>query len=121
VDAAVVGEDEARGDPELVARLVADVPVVAFTHGARGCELFAGGRRRRIGVHPADEVDPTGAGDAFAAAFFLALARGADPVEAARLGAAAGSIVVEGRGGEALPRVGEAWARAGRVPLLDAG
>jgi sugar/nucleoside kinase (ribokinase family) len=119
LDAAVVGEDEARGDPDLVRRLVADVPVVAFTMGARGCEVYARGRRRRIGVHPARELDPTGAGDAFAAAFFLALARGADPVEAARLGAAAGSIVVEGRGGEALARVGEAWARAGLVPLLD--
>jgi sugar/nucleoside kinase (ribokinase family) len=119
LDAAVVGEDEARGDPDLVRRLVADVPVVAFTMGARGCEVYARGRRRRIGVHPARELDPTGAGDAFAAAFFLALARGADPVAAARLGAAAGSIVVEGRGGEALARVGEAWARAGLVPLLD--
>jgi 1D-myo-inositol 3-kinase len=119
VDAAVVGEDEARGEPGLVARLVADVPVVAFTLGSRGCDVLVRGRRIRIGVHPADEVDPTGAGDAFAAAFFLALARGADPAEAARLGAAAGSLVVEGRGGEALPRVVEAWSRARRVPLLD--
>ena len=48
----------------------------------------------------------------------LALARGDDPVSAARLGAAAASIVVEGRGGETLARVGEAWERVARVPVV---
>ena len=62
-------------------------------------------------------MDPTGAGDVFAAAFLLALARGDDPVDAARLGAAAASIVVEGRGGDALPRLGETWARVAGVPI----
>jgi sugar/nucleoside kinase (ribokinase family) len=119
VDAAVLGEDEAQGDATLVSRLAGVIPVVAFTHGAQGCEVIARGRTRRVGVHPACEVDPTGAGDVFAAGFFLALARGEDPVDAARLGAAAASIAVEGRGGEALPRVGEALARAARVPVLS--
>jgi sugar/nucleoside kinase (ribokinase family) len=117
VDAAVLGEDDVRGQPDLVGRLAAAVPLVVFTHGARGCEVIVRGRTRRVGIHPAREVDPTGAGDVFTAALLLALARGDDPVEAARLGAAAASIVVEGRGGEALPRTGEAWARAGRVPV----
>jgi 1D-myo-inositol 3-kinase len=117
--AAVVGEDEARGSPGLVARLAAAVPVVAFTQGARGCEVIVRGRARRVGVHPTHEVDPTGAGDVFAAAFFLGLARGEDPVEAARLGAAAASVAVEGRAGESLGRIGEAFARAARVPILS--
>ena len=118
VGAAVLGEDEARGEPGLVSRLAAAVPVVAFTRGARGCEVFVRGRATRVGIHPAREVDPTGAGDVFAAAFFLALAGGDDPVDAARLGAAAASIAVEGRGGEALPRTGEAFARRARVPVV---
>ena len=77
------------------------------------------GRTRRVGAYPTREVDPTGAGDVFAAAMLLALSRGADPVDAARHGAAAASVVVEGVGGEALPRVGEAPGRAARVPVLD--
>jgi 1D-myo-inositol 3-kinase len=116
---AFVGEDEARGDPGLVHRLAAVVPIVAFTHGARGCEVFVRGRPRRVGIHPAREIDPTGAGDVFAAAFLLGLSRGDDPVDAARLGAAAASIAVEGRGGDSLSRVGEAIERAGRVPVLE--
>jgi sugar/nucleoside kinase (ribokinase family) len=117
VSAVVIGEDEARGEPGLVARLAADAPLVAFTHGARGCELLSGGRTRRVGVHPAREVDPTGAGDVFAAGLVLGLARGEPAVEAARLGAAAASIVVEGMGGEALGRIGEAWDRVAKVPV----
>lgn len=117
VSAAFIGEDEAAGQPDLVSRLAAAIPVVVLTHGVGGCEVIAGGRTRHVGVHRAVEVDPTGAGDVFAAAFLLALARGDDPLDAARLGAAAASIVVEGRGGEALPRVAEAWERALRVPV----
>jgi 1D-myo-inositol 3-kinase len=117
IGAAIVGEDEAAGQPDLVRSLAAVVPIVVATRGARGCEVLAGGRVRRVGVHPAREIDPTGAGDVFAAAFLLALASGAEPVEAARLGAAAASIVVEGRGGETLGRVGEARARAASVPM----
>jgi hypothetical protein len=117
VGVAVLGEDDVRGDPGLVARLAGAIPIVAFTRGARGCELFVRGRLRRVGIHPAREVDPTGAGDAFAAALVLALARGQDAAEAARLAAAAGSIAVEGRGTEALARIGEAHARAARIPI----
>ncbi len=120
VTAAVLGEDEAAGQPDLVGRLAAAVPIVVFTHGARGCDVIAGGRSRWVGIHSAHEVDPTGAGDVFAASLLLALASGEDPLAAARLGAAAASIVVEGQGGEALPRVREARERAARVPVRPA-
>jgi predicted nicotinamide N-methyase/sugar/nucleoside kinase (ribokinase family) len=117
VTAAFLGDDEASAQPDLAGRMAATVPIVVRTRGAAGCDVITGGRTRRVGVHPARSVDPTGAGDAFAAAFVLALAQGADPIEAARLGAAAGSIVVEGRGGDALARVGQAPERAARIPV----
>jgi sugar/nucleoside kinase (ribokinase family) len=117
VTAAFLGEDEAAAQPDLAARLAAAVPIVVVTRGAGGCEVTEGGRTRRVGIHPAREVDPTGAGDVFAAAFLLSLARGADAVEAARLGAGAASIAVEAPGGAALPRLREAAERAARVPV----
>jgi 1D-myo-inositol 3-kinase len=121
VSAACVGEDDLVGQGDLVDRLAAAVPVVAFTHGERGCELLLSGRTVRVGAYRTRAVDPTGAGDVFSAAFFLALAEGRDPADAARHGAAAASIVVEGRAGEALPRLGEARARAAGVPVLGDG
>ncbi len=119
IDAAVLGEDDVPGQGDLVGRLARHIPVVAFTHGRRGCEVIVRARTWRVGVHPAREVDPTGAGDVFSAAFFLALAGGAEPPDAARLGAAAASVCVEGVGPSALARVGEARGRAVLVPVAD--
>ena len=122
VEAVFLGEDELVGQDDLVGRLVAaGVPLVVLTRSVHGCEIHAGPRIARVGAYPTHEVDPTGAGDVFAAAFLLALAAGADPVEAARLGAAAGSIAVEGVGGEALVHIGDARARAHAVRVLSTG
>jgi sugar/nucleoside kinase (ribokinase family) len=70
-----------------------------------------------MGVHPTVAVDPTGAGDTFAAAFLLSLARGDGIGHSARLASAAASIVIEGEGGTELRRLGESGRRADRVPL----
>jgi sugar/nucleoside kinase (ribokinase family) len=120
VGAVAVGEEDLVDQGDLLDRLVAAVPIVAFTHGKRGCEVIVRGKTSRVGVFATSEVDPTGAGDTFAAGFFFGLARGDAPVDAARLGAAAASIVVEARGGESLARVGEAHARAARISPGDA-
>jgi len=68
--------------------------------GARGTlVLTLGERGARIGdehvaAFPAEPVDTTGAGDAFCAAFAVALAEGADELEAVRWGCAAGAHMV---------------------------
>lgn len=56
---------------------LATVPVVKL--GARGCSVFG----RRLPAPRVEEVDATGAGDAFAAAFCAAYLDGATPLEAA--------------------------------------
>jgi 1D-myo-inositol 3-kinase len=118
VDAACISDDDYAQQPDLLERLLSAVPVVAFTHGKQGSDIYVRGKATRVGIYPTSEVDPTGAGDVFSSAFFLALGRGASPVEAARMGAGAASIIVEARGGEAFPRMGEATARAGQVSIL---
>ena len=119
VDAACISEDDHAQQPDLLERLLSAVKVVAFTHGRAGCEVFVGGKPTRVGIYPTSEHDPTGAGDVFSSAFFLALGRGASPVDAARLGAGAASVIVEDRGGAAFPRMAEASARSAHVAVLD--
>jgi ribokinase len=51
-----------------------------------------------VPAFPAQVVDTTGAGDAFCAAFAVALAEGADDLEAVRWGCAAGAHMVEHEG-----------------------
>ena len=117
IDAAFLSEEDlALAAPDLLERLRASVRLVFLTRGEQGARIFGDGGVADVGVYSTIAVDPTGAGDSFAAACLLALASGADPVEAARLGAAAASIVVEGVAGACLDRIGEARERAREVP-----
>jgi sugar/nucleoside kinase (ribokinase family) len=120
VGAACVGEEDLIDQGDLLDTLVRAVPVVALTHGKAGCDVIVKGKTTRVGIYPAKEVDPTGAGDVFAAGFLNGLARGLAPVEAARLGAAAASIAVEGRATDSLGQLGDAGRRAVHVPVEPA-
>jgi sugar/nucleoside kinase (ribokinase family) len=61
------------------------VPEVVVTLGSRGAAVLAGGRLERIAARPvADGIDPTGAGDAFAAASLPARSEGHAPLSSAR-------------------------------------
>ena len=48
-----------------------DRAIVVLTHGRDGATVVHGGRRLRVPPYPAQEVDPTGAGDVFAAAYLI--------------------------------------------------
>lgn len=60
------------------------VPEVVVTLGARGCLVLDRGRLERITTHVRAGVDPTGAGDAFAASYVAARSSGHAPRAAAR-------------------------------------
>jgi sugar/nucleoside kinase (ribokinase family) len=60
-----------------------DVPEIVVTHGTRGCHVHCGGRVEHVSARGLD-VDPTGAGDMFSAAYMAARAARQSPVAAAR-------------------------------------
>jgi ribokinase len=68
--------------------------VLVVTRGDQGAELGD----VHVPAFPARTVDTTGAGDAFCAAFAVALARGASDLDAVRWGCAAGAHMVEHEG-----------------------
>ena len=83
-------------DPERLASL--GVPEVVVTLGERGALVCVGGRTTDIPTRPVrGRVDPTGAGDAFAAAYLAARAAGHHPAAAARRGCALVGILLAGR------------------------
>jgi ribokinase len=65
-------------------------PRVIVTLGSAGVQVGS----TRVAAFPTEVIDPTGAGDAFCAAMAVALAEGAEIVEACRFGAAAGALAV---------------------------
>lgn len=76
------------------------------TRGRHGASLFEpGDRLAQIPVHGSDQaVDVTGAGDTVLAAYTLALACGASPLEAAHIANIAGGLVVMKRGTATISR-----------------
>lgn len=71
---------------------------LAVTLGAAGAALISAGDRLEVAAPEVDAVDTTGAGDAFNGALAVALAEGAEPVEALRFANAAAALSVTRRG-----------------------
>lgn len=75
--------------------------VIAVKRGARGVDLadLATRTLRRVPALAVDEVDPTGAGDAFCGGFLTGLRQTGDPLEAALRGVVSASFAIGGVGG----------------------
>ncbi len=84
-DAVVLSLDDIGRDWEVAERWAALTAVLVVTEGADGCTVFERGRPvRQFPAPPEVEVDPTGAGDVFAAAFFINLYETGDAHASAR-------------------------------------
>ena len=86
-------ELEVLGGEERVAAL--GVPELLLTHGSTGALLIGPGVRERIPVRRIETADPTGAGDAFLAAYVWSRAAGHRPISAARHAATTAARVLE--------------------------
>lgn len=89
------GLDEAAAIDQLLA---SSAEIVALKRGAAGATVVGRGERHNFAPHLVEEVDPTGAGDAFCGTFVALLCQGASLEEAGRLANAAGAIAVTRRG-----------------------
>lgn len=92
--AVVLSEEDISGDEALAAHWATRTRALALTRGAAGCTVYAAGEKRDLPGHPVLEVDSTGAGDIFAAVFFVRLWQGDDPWTAARLANCVAAISV---------------------------
>jgi sugar/nucleoside kinase (ribokinase family) len=108
--------EDVNGDWALLERWAEVTNVLVVTEGYNGCTVFVkNGGRRRFSVPRQLEVDPTGAGDIFAAAFFIHLYETGDPWAAARLANHVASVSVTRIGLAGVPtpdEVGIARLRA---------
>ncbi len=108
---------EGYADAKLLFRLKKNVAVTVITDGEEGARIFTKGTAYSVGIYKTNTVDPTGAGDTFAAAFLYAFASGRSIPKAAQFAAAAASIVVEATGPESMHRIQEAFDRAPKIQI----
>jgi sugar/nucleoside kinase (ribokinase family) len=93
-----VSDEDLEGHEEQVDRWAEETPIVAVTRAGRGARVHSDGAWREIDAFPADEIDPTGAGDVFATAFLARLHETDGVAEATRFACAAAACSVEGPG-----------------------
>ena len=82
--AVVVSVEDVAGVEEQIEFMATHTRILAVTEAAAGARLYWHGDQRRFRAPAMQEIDATGAGDIFAAAFFMRLLATRDPWEAAR-------------------------------------
>jgi hypothetical protein len=106
-NAAVLSIEDVRGNESIIEDMASSARVLAVTEGANGARLYWNGDLRRFRPPQMVEVDPTGAGDIFATAFFYRLSTTRDPWEAARFATNLAAFSVTRVGLEGVPTAEE--------------
>lgn len=83
-DAVVLSIEDLQFDEGIIADLVYGIRVLVITEGSCGARVYWNGDVRNFRAPEKSEVDATGAGDIFAASFFIRLAQTKDPWTSAR-------------------------------------
>jgi sugar/nucleoside kinase (ribokinase family) len=98
-----LSSEDVLGQEPLVMEWFQHVPVGVLTAGRAGALLFVNGYRYEVAPWPANEIDPTGAGDVFAASFLASYNLEGDPWDAAATAACAAALSVQGEGWSTVP------------------
>lgn len=101
-DVVVLSLQDLGGDRARLDRYVRLARLLVLTVGEDGAIVYQHGRSTRMPAYEVTEVDPTGAGDVFAAAFLIRYHETADALEAARFANCVASFCVEGVGASSL-------------------
>jgi sugar/nucleoside kinase (ribokinase family) len=103
-DAVVLSEQDVA-DPSELDRLAQMAKLLVVTRGERGSSVYPqGAAPAHIAAYvAARETDPTGAGDVFAAAFFIHYLSTKDPVDSADFASCTASFVVEKKAWSGIP------------------
>ncbi len=107
--------EERAAVAEILAR---GVGAIVVKKGVGGAVYFDRSRQCSMPAFAVEEVDPTGAGDCFSAAFVTEWLRGAAPEEALRFANAAGARAVTKKGpmeGASSRAEIEAWMRSAKI------
>jgi len=102
-DVLVLSQEDLGGDITPLQEYIRLCRTVVLTTGWQGATVFAGGEKHEIPARLTQEIDPTGAGDVFTAAFMIRVEETGDPLLAARFANVVASFSVEQVGLRGIP------------------
>ena len=104
INVLVISELDVPNPTDLVDDWRRFVDIIVVTHAERGATVYHADGHCRYPARPAQQVDPTGAGDVFAAAFLIRLFETGDPCQAAPFANAVASFSIEEQGLAGIPQ-----------------
>ncbi len=114
-DAVVLSIEDLMNDEDAVLELAKHCRVLAITRAAQGASIFWNGKRSDLPTLEMDEIDPTGAGDIFAAVFFSFLFESGSPIEAGRFANWVASTSITRKGIHSTPTSAELELARSRI------
>ena len=106
LDVVIMSDADIAGFETALPDIVSAVKIVVLTQGANGATVFQNTEPIHFPSYPVQEVDATGAGDVFAAAFLIKYGETQDIAQATAYAHTAASFVVEGIGIQNLTAMG---------------
>jgi sugar/nucleoside kinase (ribokinase family) len=106
-NAAVISVEDVDDDEGRIEELAAACSVLVVTEADEGARVYWNGDVRRVRPPDVELIDPTGAGDIFAALFFSRLYQTRDPWEATRFATRLAAISVTRPGFDGIPTLAE--------------
>lgn len=103
INVLVLSEQDVPDPDKLVQAWERFIDVIVVTRAERGATVNHAGESCDYPARPAEQVDPTGAGDVFAAAFMIRLIETRDPCQAAQFANTVASFSIEGPGVNGIP------------------
>ena len=103
INVLVLSEQDVPDPDGLVRDWGRFIDVIVVTRAEKGATVYHEGEPCDYPARPAQQVDPTGAGDVFAAAFMIRLIETEDPCQAAQFANAVASFSIEGPGVNGIP------------------
>jgi sugar/nucleoside kinase (ribokinase family) len=102
-DVIVLSEEDVGGDIALVSSYAEKAQILVLTAGWKGSTVYCSGQVQTFPSPQVNELDPTGAGDIFAAAFLSAFHQTRDPWISAQFANCVAAHSVERSGSDSIP------------------
>lgn len=106
-DVVVLSEEDIQGDLAVASEMASMCKLLALTLGPLGARVFWNGEVRDIPAPSVEEIEPTGAGDIFAASFFVRFTQVGDAWQAAQFANRIASFSVTRQGMASIPQPSE--------------
>jgi sugar/nucleoside kinase (ribokinase family) len=104
---AIMSVEDIQGNEDRIEEMASSVKILVVTEGPDGARVFWNGDVRRFLPPRMVEIDATGAGDIFAAAYFYRYLHTNDPWEAAQFATNLAAFSVLRQGLDSIPTVDE--------------